>query len=154
MASGLSATVCTALGKNLLGFSSGTFVTPTVCAIALHTAALGTAKAFASEWPTVNTNYARITIGVGATNWILNAFLAGTGTVFGNAIQVQSAAATAGTAFPLNLSAVSFNDSATVGAGNMDWFADVSTVSVPTGQTIQFQTNAAANLCDILLTFG
>lgn len=154
MANGLSATVCTSIGKSVLGFTSGTYAIPTVCAIALHTLPLGTSKAFANEWTTTNTNYARITIGVGASNWILASFVAGTGVVFGNAVQVQSAAATSGSAFPINLEAVSFNDSATVGAGNMDWFADVATVSVPTGQTIQFQTNATPSLCDILFTFG
>jgi hypothetical protein len=135
--SGVSAGVDTSLLKSILGFTSGTFPIPTVCAISLHTAILGTAKVFANEWTQTSTNYVRLSAGVDTANWLIAAFVANTGSVGSNKIQLAMAAAS-GAGFPLNILSVGFNDSLTYGGGNLDWFADVASTQVNAGIIVQF----------------
>jgi hypothetical protein len=137
MASGLSSPADTSTLSSILGFTSGFLAVPTALAISLHTAAIGTAKVLASEWTQTNTNYTRLSIGVGTANWALAAFSAGTGVVATNKVQVAFAAAS-GSAFPLNLVAVGFSDSATYNSGNFLFFSDVTSQAVPSGIICQF----------------
>lgn len=147
MATGLSAGLDSSVLKTILGFVSGQFTAPTVCAISLHSGPIGTAKVITSEWSNggaANTNYtSRLTVGVGTSNWTVAAFVAGTGCVATNAAQVAFSALT-GTGN--NVVSVGFNDSATIGAGNLDWFADVTSTAIAAGIIVQF------NIGDISLT--
>jgi hypothetical protein len=147
MATGLSAGLDSSVLKTILGFVSGQFTAPTVCGISLHSAALGTAKVIASEWSNggaANTNYtARLSVGVGTSNWTVAAFAAGTGCIATNSVQV---AFTALTGTGNNVVAVGFNDSLTIGAGTLDWFADVTSTAIAAGIIVQF------NVGDISLT--
>jgi hypothetical protein len=139
MASGLSSPSDTTVIKSVLGFTSGAFAVPTAMGISLHSSAIGTSNVLASEWANggaANTNYtSRLSIGVGASNWSLAAFVAGTGVVASNAVQVSFGAltGTGGT-----LVAVGFNDSLTIGGGNLLFFADVTSQAVATGIVVAF----------------
>jgi hypothetical protein len=139
MASGLSSPTDTNVIKTVLGFTGTPFTTPTAMGISLHSAALGTAKVLASEWVNggaLNTNYtSRLSVGVGTSNWSIAAFVAGTGVVASNSQQVSFAALT-GTGS--TLVAVGFNDSLTIGGGNLLFFADVTSQAVATGIVVAF----------------
>lgn len=148
MATGLSAIYDQGAVKYSLGFATTNLpAKPTGIWASLHTAAIGTAKVLASEWPTTNTNYARLSFGVDTTNWTVAAFVAGTGVVGTNAVQ-QAFAAASGSAFPLNILAVGLEDLVTIGAGNLLWFADITSQSVASGIIVQF------NVGDISLTLN
>jgi hypothetical protein len=139
---GLSAGSDQTVLYTVLGFTTGTYGVPAGCFISLHSASLGTAKVAASEWISAgasNSSYTtRLTLGLGAANWTITAFAANTGVVARNTNQVQFSALT-GTGN--SIAAVGFWDSATIGAGNLDWFADVTPQAVATGIIVAFFTN-------------
>jgi hypothetical protein len=131
MASGLSTGQDTALMTHQLGTTS--YALPTTIAIALSTnsGGLGNAKAFASEFTTVNSNYARIYAGtsangVGSSNWTIGAFIASTGVIASNLTQVSFLAAS-GSAGTQTLTSVCFMSSLTYASGNLLFFADLGT---------------------------
>jgi hypothetical protein len=131
MASGLSSGQDTALITHQLGTTS--YALPTTIAIALCTVAFGNPKVFGNEFTTVNSNYARIpagtggtALGVGAANWSIAAFLAGTGVVATNLTQVSFLAAS-GAVGTQTLATVAFTSSTTYGGGSLLFFADLLT---------------------------
>src|ERR1700759_2932862 len=131
MAVGLSAIYDQGFVKYSLGFSTTNLpATPTAIGISLHSSAIGTAKVSASEWTNggaANTNYtARLSIGVGTSNWTIAAFVAGTGCIATNSVQVAFSALT-GTGN--NVVSVGFNDNLTIGSGALLWFADVTSTA-------------------------
>ena len=143
MATGLSAWSDQSVLYTILGFASGGYGVPAGCYISLHDGAIGNPKVPVSEWVNggaLNTHYtARIaagtTTGLDSANWTITAFAAGTGVIAKNTNQVQFAALT-GTGN--NILSVGFWDSATIGSGNMDWFADVASQAVAPGIIVAF----------------
>jgi hypothetical protein len=139
---GLSAGSDQTVLYTILGFTTGTYGVPAGCSISLHSASLGSAKVAASEWisgGTSNTNYtARLAVGLGASNWTITVFAANVGVVAKNTNQVSF---TALTGSGNSVAAVGFWDNATIGAGNLDWFADVTPQAVATGIIVAFFAN-------------
>ncbi len=154
MATGLSAIYDQGAVKYSLGFATTNLPTkPAAIAISLHSSAIGTAKVSASEWTNggaANTNYTtRASVGIDSTNWTVAAFLAGTGVVANNANQVQMFGGAGLTGTGNNIVAVGLQDSATIGAGNLLWFADITSQAVATGIIVQFNAGT-----DITLTLN
>lgn len=135
--SGFSSGFDTTMTKNALGFTSPGTPNPGSLYAALYSVAIGNAKVVSTEWSTSGTAYARQSFGIGASNWTLNAFVAGTGVVATNANQVSFAALTGGSA--INLDSVGFID-AVSGAGTVGlvFFADVTIFSVAVGIQVAF----------------
>ena len=108
----------------------------------MHSGLIGQFKTIANEWVNggpLNTNYtSRLSAGIGASNWNVTSFVAGTGCVASNANQLAFFG-TGLTGTGNVVYAIGFNDSATIGGGNLDWFADFpATASVPPGMIVQF----------------
>lgn len=140
MAVGLSAIYDQGLVKYSLGFATTNLPTkPAAIGISLHTTAIGTNKVSTGELPSAGGGYSnyttRLTAGIDSTNWTVAAFVAGTGVVATNAIQLAFPSVS-GTGF--NLLAVGLQDSLTIAAGNLLWFADITTQAVASGIIIQF----------------
>jgi hypothetical protein len=135
--SGFSSAFDTNVTKNVLGFTSPGTIIPTAIYSALYSTAIGNAKVVNTEWSTSGTAYVRQSFGIGASNWTLSAFVAGTGVVVTNANQVTYSGLTGGS--PINLNSVGFID-ASSGAGTLGliFFADVTTFSVAVGVQVAF----------------
>ena len=156
MAAGLSAIYDQGVVKYSLGWTVTNLpATPTNIGVSLHSGAIGTNKVSVTEWTSganANTNYlVRLSMGVGSANWSVAAFVAGTGVVAGNAVQQAFFSPGGLTGTGSNILAVALQDALAVGAGNLLWFADISSQAVATGIIVQFNTGSPSDITVTLL---
>jgi hypothetical protein len=95
----------------------------------------GYTNEFTSTGSSVDTAYVRTLAGtgnngVGSSEWTVNSYVNGTGTVATNATQVTFAAVTGS---PVYLNSVALVDNASYGSGNIWWCADVTQYQVQVG---------------------
>jgi len=121
---GLTATSDLSLTKTIVGVTSGAYTTPSNNYLAcFSTQFTNGAKAGATEWATSsNPSYARVAMGATGTGWTIAAYASGVGVVWNNTNTLLVPAVQSNNQ---TLYAIAFCDSATIGAGNIDFFIDM-----------------------------